>query len=292
LASNAPLPAFISVVVTVKNEERHLRRLLDSLLVQEGPFEVVVVDALSRDKTPAIAEEFSRRFPDRVRFVQQFGSRGIGRNHGVQLARGEFVAFIDGDCLADSNWLKSLRQGLGEADVAAGRTVIIGPTQYAGLERVELYQRGSDVTFPSCNLAYRKRLFERLGGFDGRFITAEDIDLNLRAVRAGASIHYVPEAIVFHSARANLVRFLYQALWNGYGRKQLTEKHGSLWGSYRPQRFLERQRGPIAYLRVFSAFVGYFFRKFTAGSRRLGDNPSGESESVPSERGDRLEHAA
>ncbi len=274
MGSNPAQPLFVSVVVTVRNEERHLGQLLDSLLAQEGPFEVVVVDAESRDRTVEIAEGFAARAPGVVRVVRRPGSRGVGRNVGVEEARGSFVVFIDGDCFADSQWLHQLRSRLGPGIVAAGRTVNVGKPRYGELERVELFQSGYDVTFPSCNLAYGRAAFLALGGFDPRFVTAEDIDLNLRAVQAGASIVYEPRAIVYHHMRGTFFRFLYQAFWNGYGRKQLTEKHGNLWGRYRLRHLVAGQRGPIAWSRLAAAFGGYATRILTGGGDRLGNRPA------------------
>jgi cellulose synthase/poly-beta-1,6-N-acetylglucosamine synthase-like glycosyltransferase len=204
-----------------------------------------------------------------VRVFRRAGSRGFGRNAGVRAAAGEFVAFIDGDCFADSSWLKELRHAFATAAVIAGRTVTVGKPHYGLLERVELFQSGYDVTYPSCNLAYRRELFERLGGFDVRFITAEDIDLNLRAVRTGAAIRFVPSAVVYHQTRTTFLRFLYQAFWNGYGRKQLTEKHGSLWGRYRIRRLIWGQRGVIAWARLSAALGGYLARVFAGSGQRL-----------------------
>jgi glycosyltransferase involved in cell wall biosynthesis len=272
-AAAAP-PALVSVVVTVKNEARNVEALLESLLPQERPFEVVLVDALSHDGTPDLVRAFAAAHPDVVRLLERYGSRGIGRNTGVAESRGEFIAFIDGDCAAEPGWLHALRDGFRRSDVVAGRTVLIGASEYGNLERVELYLEGSDVTFPSCNLGYRRSLFERLGGFDPRFITAEDIDLNLRAVRGGARIEYVPSALVAHRVRPNVARFLVQAFWNGYGRKQLTEKHGTLWGNYRVRRLLSGQRSLIAWARLVAAVAGYVTRILTGtGRHRLSLDP-------------------
>jgi glycosyltransferase involved in cell wall biosynthesis len=273
LESSPADPAFVSVVITVRNEERHLARLLDSLLPQEPPFEIVLVDAFSRDRTWAIAEAFGREHPGLLRAERRRGSRGVGRNAGVALGRGELIAFIDGDCFADSGWLEAMRRGFGKADVVAGRTVAVGSPEYGRLERVELFQRGNDVTYPSCNLGYRRALFARLGGFDPRFITAEDIDLNLRAVESGASIDFEAAAVVYHSARPTLLRFLYQAFWNGYGRKQLTEKHGTLWGNYRVRRLISNQRSVAAWARIVAALGGYACRMFAGSGRRLDRHP-------------------
>ena len=270
MGSNPAAPPLVSVVITVRNEAPHLRQLLDSLLAQAGPLEVVLVDAGSRDGTREIAERFSAEHPGVLRIFQRAGSRGIGRNEGVREARGDWIAFIDGDCFADPRWLESLREGLASSAVVAGRTVTVGKPRYGRLERVELYHTGWDVTYPSCNLGYHRDLFQKLGGFDPRFITAEDIDLNMRAVRTGASIDYRPEAVVYHHMRGTFVRFLYQAFWNGYGRKQLTEKHGSLWGQYRVRQLIAGQRGVIAWARLTAALAGYVTRVATGGSRRLG----------------------
>jgi glycosyltransferase involved in cell wall biosynthesis len=266
---SSPTPAFVSVVVTVKNEQKGIARLLESLLVQEPPFEVVVVDALSHDRTWSILTKFAGEHPGVVRSQRRYGSRGIGRNTGVAAAKGEFVAFIDGDCFADSQWLSEIRTGFQSSDVVAGKTIAVGSVQYGVLERVELFQRGNDVTYPSCNLGYRRSLFLDLRGFDPRFITAEDIDLNLRAVEHGARIQFVPTAVVYHQMRSTFIRFLYQAFWNGYGRKQLTEKHGTLWGNYRMRRLMSNQKSPTSWIRLTAALVGYFSRILTGFGERL-----------------------
>jgi glycosyltransferase involved in cell wall biosynthesis len=268
LASD-PASGLISIVITTRNEELHLPQLLDSFLVQEPPFEIVLVDSESRDRTVEIAQDFAREHPGLIRVIERPGSRGVGRNVGVRAARGTVVAFIDGDCFADSQWLHILRRGLGEAPVVAGRTIPVGKPKYGRFERVELFQQGKDVTYPSCNLSYTRELFLHLGGFDPRFVTAEDIDLNLRAVQGGITIRYDPEAIVYHHVRTRFLRFLIQAFWNGYGRKQLTEKHGNLWGNYRFRRLLSGQRSVIAWARLSGAMAGYFFRVTTGAGQRV-----------------------
>ena len=246
----------VSAVVTVRNEERNIRALLESLVVQEPPFEVVVVDAHSNDRTREIVKRFGEDH-DFVHLHLQGGTRGAGRNYGVSESSGEAVAFIDGDCIASPFWVHHLREGLRESEIAAGKTMQIGYRPFEDLERVELIYRGYDITFPSCNLAYRRETFDAIGGFDEWFLTAEDIDLNLRGVQRGARISYRDGAIVYNRTRGSTFDFLKQALWNGAGRKQLTLKHGQLWASYRPVEMVRRQHNAWSLLRLAAASLGY-----------------------------------
>jgi glycosyltransferase involved in cell wall biosynthesis len=256
-----------SVVVTVRNEARHVSDLLDSLVVQEGPFEVVIVDAMSTDGTAEIVLRYQQKYAN-IRLVRKECRRGGGRNLGVAEAQGEIVAFIDGDCIANPFWLKELRSSLAHADVAAGKTIQIGYWAFESLNRVELDHQGYDVTFPSCNLAYWKTTFEKAGGFDDAFHTAEDIDLNFRAVDIGATIAYNEHAIVYHRARDTVTKFLKQAYWNGYGRKQLTLKHGNLWGQYKFGHMLRSQASFWGLLRLGTASLGYVVAKIKEPRRK------------------------
>lgn len=232
----------MSVVLTTRNEGKNLRHLLDSLVHQENLREVILVDSASEDDSVAVAETYRSRFPKLTILVQKC-TRGEGRNLGAREATGDLLAFIDGDCIANSFWLRRLTRAWGgdPMRIVAGQTILTGYWAFTKLHRVELPHLGQDTTWPACNLAYPRALFERLGGFDPQFITAEDIDLNLRAIEAGATILPVPDAIVYARARDSVTGFLRQAYWNGYGRKQLTRKHGGLWGQYKFGTLAKRQ---------------------------------------------------
>ena len=252
-----------SIVVTVRNEAKNLRHLLDSLAPQKGVREVIIVDAMSTDGTDTIAESYRERLPH-LQVIRRACRRGEGRNIGAAAATGDLLCFTDGDCIANPFWTERLLEAWGgEAGrVVAGQTILTGYWAFTKLHRVELPHGGQDTTWPSANLAYPKALFDRLGGFDAGFVTAEDIDLNYRAVASGARIVSAPEAIVYARARDSATGFLRQAYWNGYGRKQLTRKHGKLWHEYSLGRLLRLQGVSLwGILRMGSGFVGYMDAK-------------------------------
>lgn len=253
----------MSIVITVRNEEKNLRDLLDSLAPQHHVREVIVVDAMSSDGTAAIARSYGDRLPG-LQVIRRPCRRGEGRNIGAAAATGELLAFTDGDCVANPFWTERLVAAWGNDGnrVVAGRTIRTGYWAFTKLHRVELPHRGQDTTWPSCNLAYPRTLFERLGGFDPAFVTAEDIDLNFRAAAVGSRILHAPDAIVYARARDSIGGFLQQAYWNGYGRKQLTQKHGGLWRDYSLGRLLRLQGGSVwGLLRMGAGFVGYLDAK-------------------------------
>ena len=254
---------FVSIVITVKNEARSISKLLDSLLTQEEPFEIIVMDANSNDGTQEIVGGYETVHPEIKLYVLD-GSRGASRNFGVDKTRGDVIAFIDGGCKAEKNWLKELRKNIeGGYEIAAGKTINVGP--FADIKRVELEHGGYDVTFPSCNLAYKKKLFQKIGGFDLNFITAEDVDLNFRAVEAGGKLAYNENAVVYREISTSIIGFLKKAFWYGYGRKQLTLKHGKLWESYSPKRMFQTHFSLFGILRLVFGLLGYLTCKITGG---------------------------
>jgi len=256
--------ALISVVLNILNEERNIRDLLDSLVTQEGPTEVIVVDAGSCDRTVTYVQEYAGQY-DSVRLFHHPGTRGESTNFGIGQAKGDVICFIGGDCIANPFWLQQMRNSLEEADIVAGRTINIGYHAFDDLERVELYRKGYAISYPSCNMGYRRKVIEDVKGFDPWLITAEDIDLNLRAVDFGYEIAYNDKMVVHHRTRGSIRSFMKQAFWNGYGRKQLTIKHGKLWKSYDPRKMFDTSLSFWALFRLTFALLGYGYGKLFAG---------------------------
>lgn len=286
--ADGPVPE-ISIVSTVLNEKKGIRDLIDSLVLQRPRHEVVIVDAGSTDGTWEILKRYADEFPQ-VRPFQYKGKRGAGRNAGVRLSRADKIAFIDGDCIANAFWLERLLEGFaGGADIVAGHTSYTGYWAFTNMRRVELPHHGQDTTWPSCNLAYRKDVFLEVGGFDERFVTAEDIDLNFRAIDAGHRLVHDPKALVYARARDSVKGFLTQAYWNGYGRKQLTLKHGGLWHEYSFGEMLRAQRGFWSRARMSWAVQGYLackLKESAADYRDEHDRPTTANAALTGDYGD------
>ncbi len=260
----------LSVVVITRNAGAFMRDCLDSLVHQSRkPHEVLVVDANSTDGTQGIVKEYAAKFPF-VKLHVQPGTRGEGRNYGVGKSAGDIVAFIDADAIAHALWVDELIKAMADADVVAGREVRLGYDGFTSLKRVGMLFNGVDITYPSVNLAYRKSAFEAIEGFDPWFKEAEEVDLNYRAVEAGYKLVYWPTAIVYHNARSSFVGFFKQSFWYGFGRKELTLRHGNLWTSYSPIEMVKvsREENVWKLIRLLFSFFGYVFCKVVGKRQR------------------------
>lgn len=256
----------LSIVTTVKNEEKNIQNFIESVLLQEPPWELIIVDSMSTDNTVNIIEGYSKKI-ENIKLIKNKCSRGKGRNIGVANSSSEYIVFTDGDVILDKSWLKYIREDFENGEeIVAGKTILVGKNAFIDLERVELYYNNMDITFPSCNLGYKKSLFLKIGGFDPIFITAEDIDLNLRALMENKKIYYDEKAIIHNKTRDTYTSFYKQAFWNGYGRKQLTLKHGDLWSNYKLKNMINSKTFKFVPLsRVAIAMLGYLYCKLSKG---------------------------
>jgi len=89
------VPGLVSTVITCYNKAPYLAEAIESALMQDyTPHEVVVVDDGSTDESPAVAQSFGTR----IRLIRQANAgASAAKNRGIREARGEFVAFLDGD---------------------------------------------------------------------------------------------------------------------------------------------------------------------------------------------------
>jgi glycosyltransferase involved in cell wall biosynthesis len=216
VASTERDPA-VSVVVATRNRAALLPRLVTALSVQQttDDFEVIIVDDASDDDTADVIEKLvidaarpirTLRLPARV-------GPATARNAGWRAARAPLIAFTDDDCAPQPGWLAALARRLHTADVVQGRTVP-DPVQQDRMP----FSYTIDVDrergyYEACNIAYRREVLDRLGGFDEAFrygdeppgdigpIYGEDVDLGWRAKDAGAIVAFESDAIVFHDVR-------------------------------------------------------------------------------------------
>ncbi|HKK31603.1 MAG TPA: glycosyltransferase [Alphaproteobacteria bacterium] len=210
----------ISVIIPHRNDFDNLKVCLESLAGQQS--EASAVEILVVDNGSAISPESICSSVPGVRLViEPEPGPGPARNRGIAEAKGDILAFTDSDCRVDRGWLAAILDAFRDPEVSvAGGDIIVkyadpsAPTLIEPYERVYSFRNRSYIRkgfSAAANLAVRRTVFDRVGGFGGRGI-AEDQDWGLRASATGFKPVYLPAMVVFHPARPSLQALLEK--WN------------------------------------------------------------------------------
>jgi glycosyltransferase involved in cell wall biosynthesis len=115
----------ISIIIPVYNVEKYLRECLNSVVAQTfTDWECILVDDGSKDSSPAICDEYAQRDPRFTVIHKENGGPSKARNAGLDIARGEWISFIDADDWVDDGYFDSLLNAKCKADlIVFGMTI-------------------------------------------------------------------------------------------------------------------------------------------------------------------------
>ncbi|MGB5971983.1 MAG: glycosyltransferase, partial [Nodosilinea sp.] len=227
-----------------------------------GPWEIIVADNGSSDRTLEIAKQYQQQLPQ-LQIIDASARKGAAyaRNAASAKAKGDVLLFCDADDEVTSGWLAAMDTGLKEHDFVCGwretDKLNTGNSFSSALASVEgqglLYHPFKPFASAS-NLGVRKVHHEAVGGFDEQFLNLQDIDYCWRLQELGITLHQVEEAVVNFRFRGDLAsnfrrlrRFgyysacLYRKHWaNGFPKKMLLRCFLSLFSV--PAKFVARVR--------------------------------------------------
>jgi glycosyltransferase involved in cell wall biosynthesis len=264
-----PAAPKISVVICAYNAERTMQACLESMRTLRYPnFEVIVVNDGSKDRTLEIAQQFAQ-----ARIISQ-ENKGLSaaRNVGIEASTGDIVAFTDSDCVVDPDWLTYLAYGFVNGGfVAVGgpnlpppeesRTAACVASSPGGPTHVLLNDQVAEH-IPGCNMAFRRDVLQRIGGFDPMFRAAgDDVDVCWRLQNEGEVIGFSAAAMVWHFRRNTVRAYITQQMGYGAAEALLFFKHpyrfnflgqskwlGRIYGDLEHSLFLRR---PVIYYGTF-----------------------------------------
>jgi mycofactocin system glycosyltransferase len=231
----------VSIIIPVYNRAGEIGSCLEALLALHYPAdrrEIIVVDDGSTDGTAAEVG----RYPVRVISQPQNRGQSAARNAGVRAARGEIIAFIDSDCIADPDWLQELVPYFQDARVALVGGYVDSFFRESRLDRYEEVQSPlnmgkatafgsaatSDFYVPTCNVLIRKNAYLQVGGLDEDLRLGEDVDLCWRLKERGCRLLYVPKGKVRHKHRNRLWEILRRRFDYGTSEGFLFSRHGQV----------------------------------------------------------------
>jgi len=236
----AILPA-VSVVMPVRNEERHLANAVARVLEQEyqGGFELILAVGPSRDRTESIARDLAAA-DSRITVVPNpSGQISSAMNAAVKTARHGIITRIDGHALLPDGYLRTAVRTLletGAADVggvmaAEGttpfqRAVAWAMTSPAGMGAAANHTGGEAGPADTVYLGvYRREAIEQVGGYDETMLIAEDWELNYRIRAAGHLIWFTPDLRVTYRPRASLAALGKQHFRYGRWRRVVARRY-------------------------------------------------------------------
>ncbi len=251
----------VSIIVPCYNEEATIRLLLDAIRQQTFPpqkMEIVIADGLSQDRTREVIAAFQAAHPDLAVQVKDNPCRTIpsGLNTAGAAASGEIIIRLDAHSIPIPQYAERCVEAIesGKGSVVGGIWMIQpGGTGFIadGIARAAAHPLGvGDAMYrlgkaegPVDTVpfgAFRRSLFEQLGGFDESLLTNEDYEFNTRVRKGGGTVWLDPAIRSTYIARASLSALARQYWRYGYWKQKMLRRHpGSLrWRQALPPAFV------------------------------------------------------
>lgn len=221
----------VSVIATVRNEERSIDDLIRSLLAQtRPPDEIVIADGGSTDATVGILNRWIERGVP-IKLLNCPGANiAVGRNRAIGAAAGEAIACTDAGARLDPQWLMNLLAPFADGvDVVMGFFLAAPQTTFeralAATTLPDLDEIVPDRFIPSSrSIAYTRAAWSEVGGYPEWLDYCEDVVFDLKLRRAGLRFAWAPRAVVYYRPRSSL-----RAFFNQYYRYARGDGKANLW---------------------------------------------------------------
>jgi len=218
----------VSVIIPSLNSPL-ISHTVDSLISQSLASRTAEILVIGLDAPGLVTSREPVRFISTDRPV----TAPIARNIGIKQARGDYLAFIDADCIANADWLERLLEALRDGSSVVGGSVAFPARPYWQLcynltmfhDFLVTAPGGSRPNMGTLNLCVTRDLVERVGLMDENLDRGQDTEWTLRMRRYGYTLHFVPEAVVTHlpsvrTFRGTLATWYRSGMFNAWVRRQ------------------------------------------------------------------------
>lgn len=219
-----------SIIVPVYNRPEEIADLLASLRQQsDKQFEIILVEDGST--VPSLPDGYNPQGLRLKYYKKSNEGRSIARNYGIDGADGDYLIFVDSDCILPPDYIANLRISLAKNPTDCFGGPDAAHESFSDTQKAINYAmtaflttggiRGGKVSMEkftprTFNMGFSRQVFERVGGFREMF--SEDIDMSTRIRNAGFSIALFPEVYVYHKRRVDMKKFWKQVHVFGMSR--------------------------------------------------------------------------
>ena len=224
------MPA-VSFVIPVYDRPDEIRDLLESMARQtDMDFETVIVEDGSKIPCREECERFSGKINLKY-FYKENEGRSIARNYGIDRADGDFLVFIDSDCILPPDYVEKLKKELSKTAIDCYGGPDAAHDSFSDVQKAINFAmtsflttggiRGGKVSMEkfvprTFNMGFTRKVYDTVGGFREMF--SEDIDMSTRIRNAGFSPVLLPDLYVYHKRRVDLRKFWRQVHVFGMSR--------------------------------------------------------------------------
>lgn len=256
----------LSVVVCTKNSEATLKQCLDSIFKSSiHPFEVIIVDGMSTDKTIEVAKQY----PVKI-YYDHGGGIGYARRIGVEKAEGDYIAMIDSDSWIPPRWFERMLKAFEKNPRLGGiEDECLSHNLGALIPRLEFYirqlrrKRENEIQkkasgrcyIGTSNSVWLKKAIVEAGNFDPKFRACEDLDLSYRVWKRGYYLKINTEITSYHYFLTKLWKLFKQQFWWGFYHKKAHKKHEGFRAD--TKKYLVGQFGVLYVFKRCFTYFGY-----------------------------------
>lgn len=243
---------FVSIIVPVRNEEKFIARCLESIMNQDyapWAFDVVVVDGASTDRTREIIQTFQQRYSNLTLIDNPQYIVPISLNLGLQHAKGEIIIRVDGHAAITPDYLTQCVKVLANtgADCVGGaiksineskaaRAIAIAMSSSFGVGNSRFRLGGYEGYVDTLAFgAYRRNVFEKIGGFDEELVRCQDDEFNYRLRKNRGTIYLSAKIQSGYFPRTDLKKLWRQYFQYGLWKIRVLQKHPSV---MQPRQFV------------------------------------------------------
>lgn len=192
----------ISIILGTYNDASYLGKSIETILGQSyKDFELIIIDDGSTDNTQEVISKFKDK---RIKLFKNQKSTGVAkfRNWGIKQSKGKYIFFADSDAYMDKDWLKE-----GLATFKKNKCIgVEGLTYYVSKgfkQTISDKPPGTVETsghYLGCNLAITREIWDKVGGFNEKFVYHSDREFILKALKFG-EIPYCSNMLVIHQRK-------------------------------------------------------------------------------------------